>query len=200
MTGRFSASGAVRKCWSISWPPVEQLVEVVHADRCTRSTGRSRSTASSGRRPSPRTRTCSAVSMPKRGHFLRVRRQRDEVLRDRVVAGAELLEQPRARGLRVGQRLLRRERLARDDEQRALGVDALERLGDVRAVDVRHEVRSRMPRLPVRAQRLGDHHRAEVGAADADVDDVGDRLAGVALPRAAAHAVGELAHLREHAR
>ena len=35
-------------------------------------------------------------------------------------------------------------------------------------------------RLRVVAQRLVGHHRAEVGAADADVDDVADRLAGVA--------------------
>ena len=34
------------------------------------------------------------------------------------------------------------------------------------------------------AQRLVGHHRAEVGAADADVDDVADRLAGVARPLA----------------
>ena len=38
----------------------------------------------------------------------------------------------------------------------------------------------------------------EVRAADADVDDVGDRLAGVARPRAAADRLAELAHVREH--
>ena len=40
-------------------------------------------------------------------------------------------------------------------------------------------------RCAVVAQRLVGHHRAEVGAADADVDDVADRLAGVAGPLAA---------------
>ena len=42
------------------------------------------------------------------------------------------------------------------------------------------------------------HHRAEVGTADADVDDVADGFAGVALPRAAADAVGKTGHLVEH--
>ena len=39
--------------------------------------------------------------------------------------------------------------------------------------------------VAVVAQRLVGHHRAEVGAADADVDDVADALAGVAGPGAA---------------
>ncbi len=47
-------------------------------------------------------------------------------------------------------------------------------------------------------ERLVGHDRAEVGAADADVDDVANALAGVALPRAAAHAVREVGHLVEH--
>ena len=47
-------------------------------------------------------------------------------------------------------------------------------------------------------QRLVGHHRAEVRAADADVDDVADALAGVPLPSAAADAVGEVGHLVEH--
>ena len=53
-------------------------------------------------------------------------------------------------------------------------------------------------RLDVVAQRLVGHHRPQVRAADADVDDVADRLAGVALPLAGAHAVGERAHPVEH--
>ena len=41
------------------------------------------------------------------------------------------------------------------------------------------------------SQRPGRHRRAEVGPADADVDDVGDRLVG-------ADAIGERRHLIEH--
>ena len=47
-------------------------------------------------------------------------------------------------------------------------------------------------------QRLVSHHRAEIGAADADVDDVANAFAGVAFPRAAANAVGEVRHFVEH--
>ena len=54
------------------------------------------------------------------------------------------------------------------------GSQPLERLGDVRAVDVGDEVDAQAG-LAVGLQRLGHHDRAEVGAADADVDDVGDR-------------------------
>ena len=52
--------------------------------------------------------------------------------------------------------------------------------------------------LHVRLQRLVDHHRAEVGAADADVDDGRDRLAGDAGPLPAADLVGEGVDLVEH--
>ena len=45
---------------------------------------------------------------------------------------------------------------------------------------------------------LVSHHWAEVGAADADVDDVANALAGVPLPRAASHAVGKIGHPVEY--
>jgi hypothetical protein len=45
---------------------------------------------------------------------------------------------------------------------------------------------------------LVGHNRSEIGASDADVDDVADRLAGVAFPRPAPDAVGEVGHLVEH--
>src|SRR5215471_8452024 len=48
------------------------------------------------------------------------------------------------------------------------------------------------------AQGFVGHYRAEVGAADADVDDVTDALTGVSLPLTAADAVGEVRHLVEH--
>ena len=54
---------------------------------------------------------------------------------------------------------------------------AAQRVGEVRAVDVGDEVRRAGPAL-IGLQRLADHDRAEVGAADADVDDIGDGLPG----------------------
>ena len=77
------------------------------------------------------------------------------------------------------------------------------------AVDVGDEVRSEGTLAPAFAclspapliglERLADHQRAEVGAADADVDEVGDGLAAVAAPGAAPDLLAEGAHAREHA-
>jgi hypothetical protein len=53
--------------------------------------------------------------------------------------------------------------------------------------------------MRILAQRQAHHLGAEVGAADADVDDVGDRFAGVAEPGAAAHRVAERFYARQHA-
>jgi heme A synthase len=52
--------------------------------------------------------------------------------------------------------------------------------------------------LHIGRQRLVDHDRPEVGAADADVDDRLDPLAGDADPVARAHLVGEGVDLVEH--
>ena len=54
------------------------------------------------------------------------------------------------------------------------------------------------PRSLKSRQRFVGHGRTEVGAADADVDDVADALAGDAGPLAGAHPVGELGHPVEH--
>ena len=54
------------------------------------------------------------------------------------------------------------------------------------------------PVLAVGGQGLVGHHRAEVGAADADVDDRADPLAGDAGPRAGADLVGEGVDPVEH--
>ncbi len=53
-------------------------------------------------------------------------------------------------------------------------------------------------RVAIGAQGLADHDRAEVRAADADVDHVGDGPAGVARPLPVAHLLGEGAHPIEH--
>ena len=66
----------------------------------------------------------------------------------------------------------------------------------MRAVDVGDEVEAHADRM-VGGQGLDGHRRAEVGAADADVDDVGDRMALGALPVARTDGIGEVAHLVE---
>ena len=75
----------------------------------------------------------------------------------------------------VGQGLEGRERLAADDEQRLGGIEVPRGRADVDAVDVRHEP-ERAREIRVLAQGLGRHRGSEVGAADADVDHVPDRL------------------------
>jgi hypothetical protein len=125
-----------------------------------------------------------AGSMPNLRHFLLVGGERDEMLGDGglVLRGGE---EPVAGRVGVGQRFLRGEGLRGDDEEGGLGRERFQRLGDVGAVDVGDEM-GVQALLRVGLERLGDHDRPEVGAADADVDEVGDRLAGVALPFAGA--------------
>ncbi len=67
----------------------------------------------------------------------------------------------------------------------------------VGTVDVGDEAK-RHGALAVMLQGFIGHHRPEVGAADADIDDVANRFAGVALPSSAAHAIGKIRHLIEH--
>ena len=143
-----------------------------------------------------------AGSMPNAGDLVERRRDRHEVLGDRGVAGlvvvgrAQLLPEPRAGEAGVGQRLERAERLGRDDEQRGRRVEALDRLREVAGVDVGDEPHLEAV-LHVRLERLVRHDRAQVGAADADVDDGPHALAGHAGPLAGADLVGEREHLGE---
>ena len=137
-----------------------------------------------------------AVSMPNLATSVGVGRHRHEVLRHGPLV-AQGTQAPVAGGAGVGHRLQGRERLGGDDEQRLGGVEVAGGLGEVGAVDVRDEAEGHVARAVV-AQRLVGHDRAEVGAADADVDDVADALAGVARPGPAADAVGEVRHPVEH--
>ena len=130
--------------------------------------------------------------------FGRVRRYCDEMARDGalVVQGRD---RPCARRLRIDERFERGERLRADDEQRFVGCEPANGLREVGAVDVRHEPEREIA-LAVVAQRFIGHHRAEIGAADADVDDVADGLAGEAFPPAAADIGTEGGHSLQHVR
>lgn len=129
------------------------------------------------------------------GDRLRVRAQRDKVFRDvRLVLRRR--EEPLARGDRVRDRLLCRERLASDDKERRFRVAHTQRLRDVRAVDVGHKVRGQVA-LRVGLERLRDHDGAEVRATNADVHDGVNGLAGVSLPCAAADGLCELLDVRK---
>ena len=101
---------------------------------------------------------------------------------------------PFAGRLGIGHRLDGGEGLGGDDEQRRLGLQTLQRVGDVRAVDIGDEMGARA--VVVGRKRQRRHRRAEIGAADADIDDVGDlscRSAPGALPRRTASAKAAIA-------
>ena len=129
------------------------------------------------------------------GHALGVGGHRHEVLGHGVVARgvAQPGQQPVPGRGGVGQRLQRGERLGADDEERRLGVEVVGGGVEVDRVDVRHEAAGQA-RLGVVGQGEGGHGRAEVRAADPDVDDGGDPLAGGPGPGAVADAVGEVPH------
>ena len=100
-----------------------------------------------------------------------------------VAPSAEAVEQPGLAQPGVGQRLQGAEGLAGDDEQGRGRVEARQRGRRVGRVDVADEAALQTV-LAVGRERLVGHHRAEVGAADADVDHRADPLAGDAGPRA----------------
>src|ERR1700728_2697853 len=93
-------------------------------------------------------------------------------------------QEPVPRRMGIGHRLLRRKGLGSDEKQRFLRRDLFERLYDLGAVDIGNEMRFH-PRYPIRPERFGNHDRTEIAAADADIDDVFDLLAGITLPPAA---------------
>ena len=115
------------------------------------------------------------------------RRYGGEVFAHRV--GSQCRRQPFARGLGIGHRLDGGEGFRSDDEQRRFGVEPLQRVMHVRAVDIGNVVRARA--VMVRRQRQRRHDRAEIGTADADVDDVGYLPARRAGRAAVAHRVGK---------
>ena len=187
---------------------LEQLLVVVAADReHERKTDRGRKRVAAAD-PIPEDEHVLRVDA-ERGDFLRGRGDGDEVLGDGGFRGglleARLLglsEEPLLRRKRVGHRLLRREGLGRDDEQGLVRLHRAERLGEVRRVDVGDEEELHVA-LRVGRERDVRHDGTEIGAADADVDDVLDALAGEALPLALTDLVGERGHLVEdlaHAR
>ena len=151
----------------------EHLAEMVGADGDHHATGRWPNPSSSGRRPSPKTRTCWPCRC-------RIWRLPWHSSRRRRSAGrwpfrrAERCRAPRAGRAGVGQRFERGECLRRDDEQRFGRIEIASRFGQVGAVDVRDEA-ERQIAVAVGPQGFISHDRAEIGAADADVDDVFDR-------------------------
>jgi len=96
-----------------------------------------------------------------------------------LAVAAEAIKQPSASALGVGHRFQRREGLRRDDEKGFRRMRSRVASTKIGAVNVRDEAK-RHRALAVVLERLIRHDRAEVGAADADVDDIANALAGMA--------------------
>mmetsp|Transcript_91530 Transcript_91530/g.222282 ORF Transcript_91530/g.222282 Transcript_91530/m.222282 type:complete len:392 (-) Transcript_91530:190-1365(-) len=133
------------------------------------------------------------------GHELEVRGDGDHVLLHGFLP--ERRGDPRPHGARVEHRLSRGERLGDHDHQRRLRVQPVQRSRDVDRVHVREKPQLPPPRalrsFRARAKRRVHEERAEEGAADADGDDGGQRLARRADPLAVAHLVREVLDLVE---
>jgi hypothetical protein len=145
--------------------------------------------------PIPETEHVGCVDAKLR-NFRGVGRDGDKMVGDRCLV-AERVQQPAPRRVCVGHCLLRGEGFGGDDEECPRWIEVAHRLGKIGAVNVGDEAEAHIT-CTVVAQRFIGHHRPQVRAADADVDDVADALTSEALPRAAAHAFGERAHLIEH--
>ena len=116
------------------------------------------------------------VPKPKRGADTKgvggchVGGERREMSRD---VAAAIRFKPGLGGLRVGHGLDRGESLAGNQKQRAGGLDALQNSGQFMAIDVGDKVKA-LAWQHKAIQRQHGHLRAEVRAANANVDDVGD--------------------------
>ena len=125
----------------------------------------------------------------------RVGGKRGEVFRH-VLVVARGCQEPVARAVGVGHGFLGSESLGRHQEQSRFRIHVLQHFGDMGAIDVRDKVHVEV--VFIRTQRLGHHERTEVGAADTDVNHVGDRFAGVAFPATGDNRFGEGFHLLQH--
>mmetsp|Transcript_46688 Transcript_46688/g.77255 ORF Transcript_46688/g.77255 Transcript_46688/m.77255 type:complete len:279 (-) Transcript_46688:211-1047(-) len=144
--------------------------------------------------------------VPKAKHVLRINAERRDCLmvgrQSRKVASnscgvLEVLEQPRLSCGGVGHCLLRGESLGSNQKQGALRLHKLKYLGDVRRINIRHEVHLQVP-FAKWLERLCHHYWPEIASADAKIDHVSDRLAGEALPLSRAHTPNEILHLVKH--
>ncbi len=128
-TGAFSASGAVRKCSSTSAEPGEELGEALGTDGDHQRQPDRRVDRVAATDPLPEAEHVVGVDA-EGGHLVGVGADGDEVPGDGVLA--EGVDEPGPGRAGVGQRLDRRERLRRDDEQRLGRVEVGEGVGDRR--------------------------------------------------------------------
>ena len=133
------------------------------------SKGRSPSPSNTGRRPSPRTRTCWRCRCRTSHTSAAFVETATKCLATAFSSPPKPCERPGASRVGVGHCLQRRESFRRDDEQCFRRVEIADRFREVGAIDVGDEP-ERHGAVAVMLERLVGHHRPEVGAADADID------------------------------
>ena len=131
------------------------------------------------------------------GDLLGVCGNGDEVLGDGGFVTPQAGEGPVAGRGGIGHGFQRGKCFRGNDKKRLGGVEVVGGLGEVGAVNIGDEAEGERT-VGVVAQGLVGHHRTEVGAADADIDDIFDALASVAFPFARADAVGKIGHTVEN--
>ena len=131
------------------------------------------------------------------GDFLGICGNGDEVLGDGGFVTPQTGERPLAGRGGIGHGLQGGKCFRGNDEERLGGVEVVGGLGEVGAVHIGDEAEGERA-VGVVAQGLVGHHGTEIRAADADIDDVFDALAGVALPLAGTDAIGKLGHAVEN--
>ena len=109
-----------------------------------------------------------------------------------------MLQEPSAGRARIAHSLLCGESFRGNQEKRRFGVKLLECFDDIGAIHVGDKVHAQAG-LRIGLQGSADHLGTQIRAADADIDHVGDALAGVTLPFTRTHGLAELAHFHQHA-
>ena len=126
------------------------------------------------------------------GNGFLVGRYGNEVFGDSAFIAC-MIQEPFTRGQGVGQGFLGGKGFGSNDEQRGFGVDFRQYVAQLGAVYVGDEVHLQA-RMSERLERGTHHQRTQIRSADADVDNVGDDLVGIAQPTAAADFVCKFAH------
>ena len=170
----------------------QEFLEQLGADGDRRAAGRCSTRSNSARRPSPRSRTrgwrrrrirrpCRAASRRRRnGRRPRLRRAHGRSRRGRLCALVIV-----SWVVKVFEETMNRVRAGSRPRSVSRDVGAVD-VGDEMGAQVRRREGQKRPRR---------HRRAEIRAADADIDDVGHRLAERAAQAALAHVGGEGEHL-----
>src|SRR5690606_2430050 len=99
--------------------------------------------------------------------------------------------------MRIGECLLGSERFRSDDEECRCWVERLQYFSQMGAIHIRNKMRRQM-RYSIGFERLGYHHRPEVGTTDADIDNICKVKPGISFQFSAMYCSREMFHLLEN--